>query len=129
MKNTYLLYIVCQILKLIFITFFNIQLPSSFISYLLLYIFLFNELSQGHHAVSCIKKNLHHHDPLHLQNWPALKYILKDAWGYLSFVLKQPNPVSHKHKSNYLHPWRWAFQAPLFRIFPWLWLLMLLVVF
>ena len=126
MKNTCRLYIVCQILKLLLIKLFNMQPPSSFISHLLFYIFLFNGFTQGDHVVSCPKKNLHYHYPLHLQNWTALNYLLKEVWGYPSFILEQPNPVSHKRKSNYLHPWGWAFQAPLFRMFPWLWLLMLL---
>ena len=77
--------------------------------------------------IDCINLDDHHHYPLHFQNWTGLKHILKEVWGYLSYVLEQP--VSHKYKSNYLHPWRWAFRAPLFRNFTWLWLLMLLVVF
>ena len=80
---------------------------------------------QNDHVVSCPKKNLHNHYPLDLQNWTTLNYFLKEVWGYLSFILEQPNPVSHKRKSNDLHPWGWAFQVPLFRMFPWLWLLML----
>ena len=92
-------------------------------------IFLFNRFTQGDHVVPCSKENLHNHYPLHFQNWTTLKYILKEVWGHLSFVLEQPSPVSHKHKPKYLHLWRWAFQAPLFRRFPWLWLLMFLVVF
>ena len=97
MKNTCLLYIVCQVLKLI-------QPPSSFISYLLFYVFLFNGFTQDDRLVSCIKLNLHHHYPLHLQNWTVFKNILKEVWGYLPFVLDQPNPVSHKFKPNYVHP-------------------------
>ena len=127
MKNTCLLYTVSRISNLLLIMIYGIPPPSSFISYLLFYIFLFNGFTQSDHVVSCTKKNLHHHYPLHFQNWTALKHILKEVLGYLSYVLEQP--VSHKYKSNYLHPWRWAFQAPLFRNFPWLWLLMLLVVF
>ena len=92
--------------------------------YLLFYIFLFNGFIQGDRVVSCTKNNLHHHYSLHLQNWNALKCISNKVWGYLSFVLDQPNPVSHKHMQNYLHPSRWAFQAPLSRSFRWLWLLM-----
>ena len=128
MKNTYLLYIVCQVLKLLLTIIHKIQPPSSLISYLF-YILLSDGIPQGDCVVSCTKNNLHNHYPLHLQNWTALKYILKEVWGYLSFVLEQPNPVSHKHMSNYLNPSWWAFQAPLFRNFPWLWLLMLLLVF
>ena len=96
MKNTCLFYIVCHNYK--------IRPPSSFISYLLVYIVLFNGFTQVDLVVSCTKMNLHHHYPLHLQNWTALGYILKEVWVYPPFVLDQPNPVSHKHKPNYLRP-------------------------
>ena len=46
------------------------------------------------------------------------KIYLKEVRGYLSFVLEHLNQLSHKQKPNYLHPSRWAFQAPLFRSFP-----------
>lgn len=78
-------YIVCQLLKLLLIKTFNMQSPSSFIFYLLFYICLFNGFTQSDQAVSCTKKNLHHHNPLHLQNLIALKYILKEVWCYLPF--------------------------------------------
>ena len=78
------------------------QPPSSYLSF---YIFLFNGFIQGDHVVSCTKKNLHHYYRLHLQNWTALKIYFKEVWGYFSFVLEQPNPVSHKHKPNCLHLW------------------------
>ena len=129
MENACLFYIVCLVLKSLPIIIYKIQPPSLFISYLLFYIFLFNGFTQGDHVVSCTKMNLHYHYPLHLQNSTISKYILKEVWSYLSFVLDQPNPVFHKHKPNYLHPSRWSFQAPLFRSFSWLWLFMLLVVF
>ena len=68
--------------------------------------------------------------PLSLPSTPSdlscLNIYLKEASGYFSFALKHPNPVTHKHKPNYLHPSRWAFQAPLFWSFPQFWLLMLL---
>ena len=53
----------------------------------------------------------------YLQNWAALKLILKQVCGYFSFALEHPNPASLKHKPNYLHPSRWVFQAPLFPLF------------
>ena len=87
-------------------------------------------LLEGDCVVSRTNKNLFHHYPLYLQNWIALKYILKEVLGYLSMFFqcfKHPNPAFHKHKPDYLHPSRWAFQAPLFRSVPRLWLLMLLV--
>ena len=127
MKNTCPLYTVSRVSKLLLIMIYRIPPPSSFISYLLFYIFLFNRFTQSDHVVSCTKKNLHHRYPLHLQNWNALKYTLKEVWGYLSFDLEQPNPESYKHNTNYLHPSRRAFQAPLFKGFPWLWLVVLLV--
>ena len=104
MKSTCRLYIVCQFLKLLLIIIYNMQPPSLFISYLLFYISLFNGFTQGDRVVSCTKINLHHHYPLHLQDWTALKHILKEVWGCLSFVLDQSNPTPHKHKPNYLHP-------------------------
>ena len=83
MKHSCQLYIVCQVLMLLLIKIFNIQPPSSFISYLLFYIFLFNGFTQDGHVVLCAKKNLHHYEPLDLQNWTALKYVLKEVRGYL----------------------------------------------
>ena len=100
MKNTCLLYIACEVLKLILIIIYKIQPPSSFTSYLLFYIFFSNGFNQRDRVVSCTKVNLHHHYPLHLQNWTAVKYILKEVWDYSPFVPDQPNPVSHKHKPN-----------------------------
>ena len=85
MKNTCPLYTVSRVSKLLLIMIYRIPPPSSFISYLLFYIFLFNRFTQSDHVVSCTKKNLHHRYPLHLQNWNALKYTLKEVWGYLSF--------------------------------------------
>ena len=78
-------------------------------------------------VVSRTNKNLNHKYPLQIQNWTALKYILKEVLSYLSFVLEHPNLVLYKHKPNYLHPSRWSFQAPLFQSFPWLWLFVLVV--
>ena len=104
MKNTYHLYIGCQVLKLLLIIIYQTQPPSLFFSYLLFYIFLFNGFTQGDRVVSCTKMNFHHHYPLHLQNLTTLKHILKEVWGYLSFVLDQWNPLSQNHKPNYLHP-------------------------
>ena len=127
MKSTCPLCIVCQVSKLLLLLIYKIEPPILLISYLLFYIFLFNRFPQGDHVVSCSKKNLQHHYPLHLQNWNALKYLLKEVWGYISFVLEQPNSVSHKRKPNHLHPSRSAFHAPLFKSFPWLWLLVLLI--
>ena len=57
----------------------------------------------------------------------CLKIYLKEVWGYLSFVLENPNPVSRKRKPNYLHLSTWALQVTLFWNFTWLWLLMLLI--
>ena len=129
MKYTCLLYIISQVLTLLLLRIYNIQSPNSFISNLLVYISFFKGFTQGDCVVLCTKKNLHYHYPMHLRNWTALKYILKKVWGYLSFVLEQPNPVSHKHKPKYLPPSRWAFQPPLFWSFSLLWFLSLLVVF
>ena len=123
MKSTCLLYIVCQVLKLLLIIIYKIQ-PSKFAYFLPILHFTFWWIPSRWFG-----SNLHNHYSLHLQNWTALKYILKEVWGYLSFVLEQPNPASHKHMSNYLNLSWWAFQAPLFRNFPWLWLLILLLVF
>ena len=103
MKNRCLLYIVCQVLKLLLIIIYKMKQPRSFIYYLLFYIFFVNGFTQGDRVVSCTKMNFHYHYPLNLQNWTALKYILKEVWAYLSFVLDQSNPVSHKDKPNYLH--------------------------
>ena len=55
MKNTCILYIECQVLKLLLIIIYKIQPPSLFISYLLFYIFLFNGFTQGDLVVSCTK--------------------------------------------------------------------------
>ena len=74
---------------------------------------LFREnLLKGDRVVSCITKNLHYHYPLHLQKWRALKYIFKKVWGYWT---TKPSITQA----------RWAFPAPLFRIYSWLWSLML----
>ena len=46
MKNARPLYIVCQVFKVLFIIIYKIQPLTSFISYLLFYIFLFNGFTQ-----------------------------------------------------------------------------------
>ena len=45
----------CQVLKLLLIIIYKIQPPSSFISYLLFYIFLFNGFTHGDLVVLCTK--------------------------------------------------------------------------
>ena len=103
MGNTCLLYTDAKFWSYSFFKiFYTIKSPRLFIFYLLFYISLFNGFTQGDHVVLRTKKNLHHHYPLQLQNWTALKYILKEVWGYfLSFWNNQTQyPTSTSQTIN-----------------------------
>ena len=80
-QNTCPLYIVCQVLKLLLIIIYKMQPPSSFISYLLFYVFLFHECAQGDCLVLCTKKNLRHHYPRHLKIYFKRNLRLPFFWS------------------------------------------------
>ena len=130
MNNTSLLCIVCQILKWLLIKLFNIQPPNSLNSYLLFYIFLFNGFTQGDQVVSCAKKNLHHHHPLYLQNWTALNIYFKRSMRLPFFCSGTTKSSIPQAQVKLFTSMKVSIPSTsLFRSFPWLWLLMLLVVF